>query len=212
MAIRCCGGGDAADPLLLKGFEDKFSTTIASAFYEQKIKPMVLDPAGLTAQVFEAVIVAERMYADACPTAETSPPPPFGCVLCGQMKRVIPKNGLVSFELSNTHIAKKQSPHALTHGIRFFCCASHACYINTLYDATHFLEHFKSTLETVPKANSLEELVGPVFAKKTLDKWKTTPKTKELPMVVETIYKFRKLFEKMLEIMNPTIPTLEENK
>jgi hypothetical protein len=211
-----CSGGVSNPAASIKVFEDKFSAEIASTFYERHIKPMVLDGKGLSAQVFEAVTVAEYVVCDPQPTAESSGvPPPFGCVLCGQMKRVFPKNGLVSFEVSHTHIAQTLPP--MTHGVRFFCCASHACFITMVYDVTHFLNHFKKALSQATAAQqqslaSFEELVGgdgAGFAKKPLDKWKPTPKTKHLPPVVEVVYGFRKFLEKVLHIMN--MAPLEED-
>lgn len=148
-----CSGGASNPAASVKVFEDKFSAEIASTFYERHIKPMVLDGKGLSAQVFEAVTVAEYVVCDPQPTAESSGvPPPFGCVLCGQMKRVFPKNGLVSFEVSHTHIAQTLPP--MTHGVRFFCCASHACFITMVYDVTHFLNHFKRCRKRLLRSSS----------------------------------------------------------
>lgn len=185
-------------------FETAFTDSVFFPYY-RKIENLFLDRNGLVAQVFQTAVVAEHMSTEE-PTDENAPKPPFGCVLCGRMNRIVPKSGIQVFQFGINHISPEHPP--MTEGIRFVCCNGHACYIQTVYNLAHFLDHFKKMIHShVAKAETFDILVGPSFAKKPLDKWKGTTKNKEVPPIVDIFYKFRRFLEKILEALQPTTTT-----
>jgi hypothetical protein len=120
---------------------------------------------------------------------------PASCVGCGkEWKQSIPTKGAEFFILSahDTIRSADLGPVSYpTEPIGFWACTGHAAIVTTLHKCIHFMTHFKRDLgrllpdhiRTSPQT-SWESLTGPVYSKKPLSKWPTTPlKDNAFPLV-----------------------------